>query len=237
MANFAPLDPKTSANDAVSPKNAQPVEVPMEEKLRLFWENNSRAIFGLCVVALLAILLRGAYGYFQREREAGIERDFAAAITPEKLKSFIDQHSDHSLAGVASLQLADQAYSGGKYSEAAADYRQAADILKKGPFAGRARIGAAVSKISLGDHSGEEDLRQLAHDSAQPKVVQGEAAFHLASLAIEAGQMADAAKDLELASSADPSGIWSQRALLLRATLPASAVGDVSPAAKLPAKP
>jgi hypothetical protein len=223
MANFAPSEPNSSANT--------PVEPPMEEKLRMFWEKNARAILGACLVVLLAVLARGAYNYYLREREASIEGDFAAATAPEKQRAFVDQHPDHALSGLALLQLGDEAYSAGKYSEAQSDYKRAADILKHGPFAGRARLGVAVAKLDAGDHSGEQDLKSIANDALELKAVRAEAAFHLATLAVGAGKNDEAIKEFDLVSSLDPMGTWSQRAQMVRSTLPGAPAPAAAPTA------
>ena len=223
MANFAP-------SERNSPANA-PVEPPMEEKLRIFWEKNARAILGACIVVLLAVLARGAYNYYLREREASIEGDFAAATTPDKQRAFVDQHPDHALAGLALLELGDEAYSNAKYSDAQSDYRRAADILKHGPFAGRARLGDAVAKLDAGDNSGEQELKSLASDALEFTPVRAEAAFHLATLAAGAGKNDEAIKQFDLVNSLDPTGTWSQRAQMVRSTLP----GGASPAPVAPA--
>src|SRR3978361_505350 len=138
MANSAPLGSKES------PENIVPVEPPFDEKLHLFWQKNSRTVYALCAVVLLAIIARGVYDFYERQREADIEASYAAANTPEKMKGFIAEHPGHTLAGVGALGLADTAYSAHDYVEAQAEYERAASALKTGPFAGRARIGAAV---------------------------------------------------------------------------------------------
>lgn len=222
MANFAPSEPNSPAN--------APVEPPLEEKLRVFWEKNARAVLGACLVVLLAVLARGAYNYYLREREASIEGDFAAATSPEKQRAFVDQHPDHALAGLALLQLGDEAYSDSKYADAQNDYRRAAEILKHGPFAGRARLGVAVAKIDAGDHSGEQDLKTIANDALEVKPVRAEAAFHLAMIAVGAGKNDEAIKQFDLVTSLDPTGTWSQRGQMVRSTLPGAPAAPTAPA-------
>ncbi|HEY9155326.1 MAG TPA: tetratricopeptide repeat protein [Opitutaceae bacterium] len=222
MANFAPSEPNSPAN--------APVEPPMEEKLRIFWEKNSRAILGACLVVLFAVLARGAYNYYLRERELSIEGDYREATTPEKQRAFVDQHPDHALAGLALLQLGDEAYSNTKYTEAQSDYRRAAEILKHGPFAGRARLGVAMAKLDGGDRSGEQDLKSIENDALELKPVRAEAAFHLATLAAGEGKNDEAIKQFDQVSSLDPTGSWSQRAQMVRNTLPGASAIPVTPA-------
>jgi predicted negative regulator of RcsB-dependent stress response len=234
MATSAPL------GSPQNPEKSVPVDLPFDEKLRLFWQKNERSVYALCVVVLLAIIARGGYDFYQRQREADIESSYAAATTPEKVKGFIAEHPDHPLAGIGALGLADAAYSAHDYTQAQTEYQRAATILKTGPFAGRAKIGAAVAKLEAGDKAGaEESLKQITNDSTQLKPVRAEAAYHLATIAAAAGRIDDASKDLDLVNAADQSGLWSQRALMLRATLPLPAPAPGADAAikLLPTKP
>lgn len=195
-------------------------------------------VYALCAVILLAIIGRGGLEYYQHQREESLQADYAAATTPDKLKAFIAQNPDHTLAGVASLRLADDAYSAGNYADAQTNYQHAGEILKGTVLGGRALVGAAVSKVNLGQASdAEEKLKQIANDASQLKPVRAEAAYHVATLALDAGRADEATKYLDLVSSVDQSGIWAERALALRTTVPGAAPSapptvSVSPAAK-----
>lgn len=238
MSNPAPLTPKVPASDAPSEPVVAPTAPSFEEKLRLFWEKNARAVYALCAVVLLAIIGRGAWEYYERQKEESVKSAYAAASTPEKLKSFINQNSHHTLAGVASLRLADDAYSASNYAEAQTNYQRAADIIKSGPLAGRARLGAAISKLHTGQTAdGEEKLKQLANDLGQLKPVRAEAAYHLATLALENKKTDDAIKFLDLISTIEPMGTWAQRAMMLKTTLPAPTTVTPDVSVKVPTKP
>ena len=225
MSTPAPLNPKVPLSNL--PAEAAAPSVPsFEERLRVFWEKNSKTVYALCVVVLLAIIGRGALEYYEHQKEEGIKADYAAATTPEKLKAFINQHPQHSLAAVASLTQGDEAYSAKNYADALSNYQRASEILKTGPFAGRARLGVAIAKLNLGQTAeGEDKLKQIANDTTQLKPVRAEGAYHLATLAVEAGRIDDATKFLELISSIEPNGSWAQRAMMLRTSLPAPTTG------------
>ena len=236
MSTPAPLNPKAPAPH-VSAEATTPVVPSLEERLRIFWEKNSKTVYALCVVVLLAIVGRGAMEYYERQKEAGIEADYAAATTPEKQKAFINQYPTHSLSAVASLTQGDEAYSAKNYAEALLNYVRASEILKSGPFAGRARLGVAITKLNLGQTAeGEDKLKQIANDSTQLKPVRAEAAYHLATLALDAGRNDDAIKALDLTSTIEPNGSWAQRAMMLRISVPAPA-SVAQPAADVSAKP
>jgi hypothetical protein len=210
------------------------VALSLEDRLHQIWKNHGRTIIAACVVVLLAILAWGGWDLAAGQREAGIEKDYAAASTSEKLKVFAAANAGHPLAGLAQLRLADEAYTSGKFAEALADYNAGVAILKTGPFAARARLGAVMAQLGLGKTAeGEAALRQLSDDAGQLKGLRAEAAYHLASVAAEAGRVADVMKLSDQLMQIDPSSPWTQRGLALRSRLPAPAAEAPKGAASL----
>jgi hypothetical protein len=220
----------------------------LEDKLHGFWKKNGTAVVVLCVLVLVGIIAKGGWDYMAAQKEADVEKDYAAATTPEKLKAFASAHADHTLGAVAQLRLADDAYAAGKAAEAVTGYEQVVARLKTGPLATRAQLGAAMAKIAAGKTAeGETALKSLANNTAEFKGVRVEAAYQLASLAADAGRADDVKKYSDLVAQIDPASPWTQRAMTLRSTLPAApatAAGEVKkdadPAAgvqiKLPGK-
>jgi len=195
----------------------------VEDKLNIFWAKNGTAVLALCGLVAVGILANGAWGYLQAQKELEVQKAYAAATTSDQLKSFAAAHADHSLAGIAQLRLADEAYTAGKSADALAGYDKVVAILKTGPLVARAQLGRALAKVQAG--KGTEaitDLRQLVSAAAQPKGARAEAAYHLTSLAAEAANAADVQKYSDQLMQLDPSGPWTQRALMLRASLPAA---------------
>jgi len=225
--------------------SGDPVAAPsFEYRLHKFWEKNANAVYLLCAVVLIAIIGKGGYDFYLVRHENEIGADYATASTSERLKSFAAAHPGHQLAGVARLRLGDEAYAGGNFTQAVLDYQAAADVLKTGPFAGRARLGVGMAKLQGGHTAeGENQLKQLAGDAGQMKAVRAEASYQLASAAAAAGRNDDAIKYLDQVMLIEQGGIWSQRGMMLRSTLPAptASVGlppvNTTPALKLPAKP
>ena len=204
-----------------------------EDKMRLFWEKNGKAVQLLCVLVLAGIVAKGGWDYWQTQKDLGVQGEFAAAATPEKLKAFAAAHAGHPLAGAALLRMADEAVAAGRNSEAVPAYEQAVAALNDGPFAARARLGLAMAKI-LGGKAGEgaTDLKSLMGDAALPKGVRAEAAYQLASLAATAGISSDVQKYAAELSKIDAQSPWNQRALGLLANLPVTAETPAAPAAK-----
>jgi hypothetical protein len=194
-----------------------------EDKLHLFWKNNGTAVLALCGLVFVGIIAKGGWDYLQAQKELEVEQAYAAATTSDQLKSFAAAHAEHSLAGAAQLRLADEAYSAGKSADALAGYDKAIAAIKTGPLAARAQLGRALAKVQAGKVAeATTDLKQLAADAAQFKGVRAEAAYHLTSLAAEAANSADVQKYSDQLMQLDPSGPWTQRALMLRATVPAA---------------
>ena len=191
-----------------------------EEKLQSFWKKNRNTLVAACAAVLLVVAGRGIWEIFKIQREKSIQTAYAAAVTPESLRTFIREHPGHRLAGVASLRLADDEYSSAKYTEALADYGAAAEALRGTPFDGRARLGQAVCKVRSGMAAdGETQLKQLASDLTQLTTVRAESAYFLASIAADRGRTDDAKKYADQVQQIEPQGIWAQRALSLSASL------------------
>ena len=205
-----------------------------EDRLRLFWEQNSRTIMVVCSIVLVAIVAKGGYEILSAQREKGIAAEYASAISDAQLKAFAASHADHVLGGLAELRLADQAYAAGNYSDARAFYAKASGALKNSTFGQRARLGGAICAVQAGSAAeGEAALKLIAADLALAKLVRAEAAYHLASLAAASGNSAEAIRFIEQVASIDLEGQWAERATLLRTALPQSVAVQPATDAKL----
>jgi len=234
------------SNPNLTPAAAgDPVAAPnFEARLHTFWEKYANAVYMLCAIVLIAIIGKGGYESYVAHHENEIGADYAAASSNEKLKAFATGHPGHQLAGVARLRLGDDAYTNGDFTQASLDYQAAVEVLKAGPFAGRARLGLAMAKLLGGQTAdGENQLKQLANDVGQMKTVRAEATYQLAAQANAAGHTDEALKYLDQIMTIEPSGVWAQRAMMLRSTLSASTAavglpsGGSPSASKVPAKP
>ncbi len=233
-----PSTPSPAGDD----RNLVPVDVTtaasFDEKLQLFWLKNRGLIFALCALAIVAILAKGGWEYMQRKKEAEVKSAYAAATNTEQLKAFSTANEDHPLAGVAQIRIADEAFAAGKAADAIAAYEKAISILKTGPLASRAQLGRALAKVQSGKTAeGTSELKQLANDTNQFKAIRTEAAYHLTSLAVDAGNAAEAQTFSDQLMQIDPTSPWTQRGLALRASLPTpaaapAAAGESAPAAK-----
>lgn len=234
MTTPAPSEPTPTPASV----EGQPATLGHEHAFQQFWEKNSRTIYIACAVILIAIIAKGGLDTYKHYKDDQVGREFATCNTPEKLKAFAAANSGHPLAGLAKLRIADDAYTAGNYTQAAADYQAAADVLKDSPFASRARLGVATAKLQAGQNTDAENLfNVIAKDVSLLKPARAEAAYQLASIAAAAGRNDEALKQLDLLNTIEPDGSWARRALMLRMSLPAPVATSNAPAINLPAKP
>ena len=202
-----------------------------EDRLQIFWEKHSRTVVALVVLVVLALLGRWSFELFAARREQAIRADYAAAATSEQLKAFIASNPKAPLAGVAGLRLADEAYAAGNYAAAREAYAAAAPLLGSDPLAARARLGAAISPLQAGDVAAARTaLEALANDTAFAKALRAESAYHLAVIAKSETKFPEATRWTEVVLATDPEGMWAQRALQLRGSLPANVAAPVASA-------
>ena len=202
-----------------------------EERLRILWEKNTKLITGILIVILVAIAGKGAWEYLQSQKQREIEQAYGAATTPAQIKAFATANPDHQLAGVAYLRMADEAYIANSFADAVTSYEQAASILKTGPLASRARLGAAMAKLQSGSGAdADAALKAFAADAKETKAFRAEAYYHLASVAASKNNAADLKAYSDQLMQLDPASPWTQRILALRSTLPDAATSTSAPA-------
>lgn len=192
-----------------------------EDTVNQIWKRNRNLVWGLIILVAVVILGKGGWEYIQHQNELKVEQAFAAATTPEQLKSFAAAHADHSLAGVAYAQMGDDAYKAGKWADATANYDKALGVIKDGPLAARLKIGRAMAKAQSGKTAeAVTDLKQISGDTTALNAARGEALFQLASFAAEAGNADEVQKYSDEINKVDPASVWTQRAMMLRLSLP-----------------
>ena len=237
MSQLKPADHKPHSADPAAPV----VEPGFEVALHAFWaeKKNQNMVLLICVVMLLGIVAWKGSEYFAAQREQGIRAEFAKiSDQPARFAAFAEANAGHPLAGVALLQLADDKFSTGDYIAAAAGYQKAAAVLKNEALLGRAKIGAAISQISGSDKAaGEAALKTISADTALSKGIRAEATYHLAAIALEAGNVDEVRRLVDQVGRIDASGPWSQRATVLLAALPAGSKSGVGPESGVTFKP
>jgi tetratricopeptide (TPR) repeat protein len=238
MSTLPPNEPSASPKHPGDQAGTTNVEPPFDEQLRAIWdkkENRATVYIGCAAVALIIL---GWYGYkgLVEARENQIKAAYSAAATPARLRAFAQEYKGNPLAGVAYLRMADDSYAAGNYTAAIDDYDRAISTLPGSPFVSRAILGKAFCQIRAGKSAeGIEGLRQLAEDTSKVKAIRCEAAYHLSSLAFDAGNFDEVTKFTNLIMQIDAGGVWAQRAMQLQVNIPVTAApipAQVTPAAK-----
>ena len=122
MAATPPSNPKSAGDDRKLVSPAGGAALSFEEKVHEFWKRNQNLVLGTCAAVVLAILAKGGWDHLQRQNHLRIGGAYAAATTTEQLKSFAAEHRNHPLGAIAELRIADEAYAGGKSTDAIAGY-------------------------------------------------------------------------------------------------------------------
>ena len=211
-----------------------PVAEPgFEVHVHEYWAKNRGMILMVLTGVVVAIIGWQGWQHFAAVREQNVRDEYAKiGDQTAKLPAFVEAHSGHSLAGVARLRLADEKYTAGDYKSAGSLYVKAAEGLQNDILLGRAKLGAAVSQLKAGDQTaGEAALKALSADTAVNAGARAEAAYHLATIALDAGKTDEAKKFADEVSKIEATGPWAQRAAMLLASLPFSAAPSAAPAA------
>lgn len=235
----------TSQPPAENPHPDQAAPAPvvgaaeLAANVQTFWERNRTVVIGACVAGVLAIVAVEGWRLYAASRDRAVRQEFAQASADEtKLGRFAAEHPSHPLAGAAHLTIADRKFEAGEFAAAAQSYAKAAAAPEIGVLGGRARLGEAISRILGGDRAaGEAALKALSADTAQPKPVRAEATYHLASIALEAGNKEEAAQLARQVSEIDPGGMWARRAEAIRASAETAAAPADAPATDALFKP
>lgn len=233
-----PSNPTPAGGDS----NPAAANVGFDQQLQGFWGRNRTLVIGLCVIVLVAIIAKGGLGYLGKQKDLDVQKAYAAATTPEQLQAFATAHSDHPLAGIASLRLADDAYTANKPAEAVTLYDKAIAVLKDGPLVARAKLGRTLAKAQTGNASeATAELKQISDDETQFNAVRAEALYHLASISASAGNASEVQSYAMKIMQLDPQSPWTMRAMGLQSRLPAPAAAapgiSVTPSTSAPAAP
>lgn len=210
---------------SAEPKKSKSAEAPppptvspdVDETLHGLWMKYGEAAITFCAVVLLCYVVKVGWDYWRAQRELSLGREFASLSTPSQWKAFAEAHPKDRLAGLADIQVGDDAYLSGRMSTAEQAYEAAIPLLSGDPLQVRARIGAGVCLLQSGQtQEGETTLRAIFDDTTQLPVIRAEAGYELASAAASSGQAGEARAIAAKIVSLDPRSVWAQKALMLR---------------------
>lgn len=217
--------PATTPKDNPAPAESAPAPLAgaaeFEFLVRSFWEKNRNFVYGVIVVALLAVVGREGWQYYSAQRERSVQAEFAlAGDRADKLTAFAAAHGGHRLSGVALLRLADKKFEAADFKGAAELYGKAAAALPAGLTRSRAKLGEIMCRLAGGDKSGAESaLKAFVAEAAHPATIRAEAAYHLAEVQADLGKKDEALKSIEEISKIELTTEWARRGLALRLAL------------------
>lgn len=208
-------EPKTPQSPGRPP--AKTVSPDVDETLHTLWTKYGQTALTACVLVAVFYLGKVGWDYYRAEREVSLGKEFASLSTPSQWRAFAADHPHDRLAGLADLDVADDAYASGQPTAAEQAYEAAIPLLQNDPLQVRARIGAGVCLLQSGQvDAGEAILRAILNDSAQMAVVRAEAGYELASAKASTGHAEEARTIAIQVYSLDPRSPWAQKAMMLR---------------------
>lgn len=219
---LSPAD-AAKARESFDPNSDLPPDADAEERFNNFWKKNGTAVFG--AMAFVALLITGiqGYGYIQTQNELKKQAEFGEATTPEAKLSFAVDHPGHALSGLAYIEIADAEYARGEFLQATNHYEAAIIPLTgaESPLAGRARLGAAISRIRHGDAAGVQQLEDIARDPSVIEMLRAQASYHHAVAAWKDGDIAAVRRSLDLLDSFANARDWQAAGIKLSMQIPA----------------
>lgn len=227
-------------NDPITPDNAPnppsfparpadvdstlPPDADLEERFNDFWEKNGTFIFGAIIAVAVIILGYQMYQWLTEISEQKTRDAYAAVESSEELIAFAEDNDGHALSGLAYMELANRRYAAEDYTQAAAHYQRAAEILKDSPTAGRARIGGAMAQL-LGSNpqSGTQALRDILGDNSLLSGLRAEAGYNLALHLWRDDNFSSMEEVISQVEMLQESGLYGQQVMQLRQRIPVQA--------------
>lgn len=204
-----------------------PPDADIEERFNDFMKRNGMAIFAAIALGGAAVLGYQIYQYAGERAIASTQEAYRAAESSEEKLAFAEGHRNFQLAGVAFLEVADEAFEAKEYAAAAGHYAQAQAVLEAGPFRGRARLGEGLSRLLSGEASeGRELLQQVSSDVNLLDQLRAEAAYHLAVAAWEVEDFVQVQSALDTIFGLSNPGFWQDQAEDLESRIPELALAD-----------
>lgn len=222
--------PPADAVLELDPNSELPPDADVEERFNQFWKERGPAVFG--VLALIAVVVVGfeAMRYLGVRKGAALEAEYATLESAASKLEFAKANSDRKIGGLAYLDVADSDYTAGAFDTAAEHYAAAETGLTETPLIGRARLGAALSKLRSGEAAAFTELEMVARDPSLLGPYRGEAAYLLAVAQWEAGDADAVQRALDLLGTIDDAGTWQALGLELERVIPELRDGDVASA-------
>lgn len=197
-----------------------PPDADFDDRFMDFWKRNGVSIFTGIALAALFVIGYQIYQFVSDRREASIRAEFAAVESQAERIAFTQKFPKHPLAGLAFLEIANQKYDAGDWTQAASYFQAAVDALGSNPAAQRAQLGAAMTQLKAGQRDqARQSLEILALSPSAFATTRAEAVYNLAVLAWEEGLKDDVRRHIATIEGMEESGFWIFRAAELRERL------------------
>lgn len=202
----------TPADDRHLIDAEESLELSVEDKISLYWQENKSFIIGcFSVLVIILVGMNGMKMYSASQLEK-LQDSYASAATEGTLEDFARAHTETTLGGFAALTQANLAYSEGNFAEAAELYELSSKGLVTSILGGRARLGQAFANYQNGSkEQGIALLNAIHSDASLPSAILAEAAYHLAVHAYATGDLSTFQSFASRVSTLDESGQWKQR--------------------------
>lgn len=189
-----------------------------------FWEKWRYWIIGVAALTSLSLLGWKVVELIQERIERSIQASFQEATDEAAKLSFAQRYPKASQTGFIYLQIANERYDAGQYSEAAVYYQKAQKILPS-LLKGRALLGEAISLIQSIEESdkaeGENLLKTITEDSALFDTIRAQAAYNRALLYWEISNWGAVKDQVNFIETLEQAGfLWVQKAQALFRKIP-----------------
>lgn len=185
----------------------------LSDKLWLVWERNKNLIILAVLVVVLAVAGYFGVSYMRAHAHNAMQEAYLEAQSTGSLAAFAEEYAGAPLGGAAFLQLADEAYSTGDFSAAAALYHSAQEGLAPTVLLGRALLGEGIALASEGKtEDARKRLGSLVENTAVMGALRGQAAFDLIVLEIADGKGDAARAWFKRVGEIPGAGVWQQQA-------------------------
>ncbi len=192
--------------------------VEFDDRVWLYWKRNKGFIISTVVSAFAIIIGVQGWKVYSAKRADSLAEAFAAAGV-EGLEKFSEQNPGTTLAGVALLEVADEAYKAGKYGDAVKAYNRAASELGSGILKGRAMLGAAVCEYSMDVPKGVLALKSVYGNVELARGYRAHAGY-LYALGLSNSGKTDEAKSVMKELAGDPgNGVFASMARQAMSTM------------------
>lgn len=160
----------------------------VDDKIHEFWQKNKNSIYASVILALSIVIAFQGLRVYRDYAEDRVQEAYAAALTMEDRRQFIQDNEGHRLAGMAALQVANEDFRGENY-ESAARYYEVALLALRGTDAGdRARLGKAGAIVFLqSPQEAQSVFEEIAYDERAASDVRAQAFYQIAMIKLSEG--------------------------------------------------